>query len=293
MRTTSLAILLAACAGCGLESGGEPYPRTEPEQQGAARPASQFDADSTGAIEGRVTWPGPIPAVESFVFGVPKEGGSFATELVPNPHRPAIDPESRGIAGAVVYLRGVEPARAKPWDHVPVTVEVRPKEIGVRQGDAPPRLVGFVRKGAEATLISAEPSFQILRGRGAAFFSFTVPESGRPLHRRLDEAGRVELSSGVGYYWARAHLFVAEHPYFALTDRDGRFRLERVPPGQYELSAWLANWNVARRRHDPESGLVVGLDYGPPLTATRAVGVDAGGTSTAGFTMSLSAESPK
>lgn len=293
MRTTSLAILLAACAGCGLDSGGEPHPRAEPEQQGAACPASQFDPGSTGVIEGRVTWPGPIPEVESFVFGVPKEGGSFATELVPNPHQPGIDPESRGIAGAVVYLRGVEPARAKPWDHAPVTVEVRTKRIGVRQGDASPRLVGFVRKGAEATLVSAEPSFQILRGRGAAFFSFTFPEPGRPLRRRLDESGHVELSSGVGDYWARAHLFVAEHPYFAVTDREGQFRLEGIPPGQYELSAWLANWSVGRRRHDPESGLVVGLDYGPPLIATLAVGVDTGRTSKVDFPMDLSAESPR
>jgi hypothetical protein len=31
---------------------------------------------------------------------------------------------------------------------------------------------------------------------------------------------------------------VARHPFYALTDAQGRFRLDNVPPGQYTLRLW-------------------------------------------------------
>lgn len=35
-----------------------------------------------------------------------------------------------------------------------------------------------------------------------------------------------------------AFILVFAHPYFATTDLSGRYRIERVPPGEYSLSVW-------------------------------------------------------
>ena len=35
-----------------------------------------------------------------------------------------------------------------------------------------------------------------------------------------------------------AHIFVTEHPYYALTDAEGKFLLDHVPPGKYTLRVW-------------------------------------------------------
>lgn len=35
-----------------------------------------------------------------------------------------------------------------------------------------------------------------------------------------------------------AYILVLETPYFTLTDREGSYRLEGVPPGRYVLKAW-------------------------------------------------------
>ena len=38
--------------------------------------------------------------------------------------------------------------------------------------------------------------------------------------------------------WMTAYLGVFAHPFFATTDPDGRYAIDRVPAGEYELVAW-------------------------------------------------------
>src|SRR5262249_41367022 len=38
--------------------------------------------------------------------------------------------------------------------------------------------------------------------------------------------------------WMRAYLGVFDHPYFAVSDRDGAFTLNNLPPGEYTIEAW-------------------------------------------------------
>ena len=42
-----------------------------------------------------------------------------------------------------------------------------------------------------------------------------------------------------------AFILVFSHPFFAVTDADGRYRIDNVPPGTYKLVAW--NEGVAVR----------------------------------------------
>jgi hypothetical protein len=36
----------------------------------------------------------------------------------------------------------------------------------------------------------------------------------------------------------RGWVIVARHPFYALTDDQGRFKLDNVPPGHYTLRVW-------------------------------------------------------
>jgi protocatechuate 3,4-dioxygenase beta subunit len=35
-----------------------------------------------------------------------------------------------------------------------------------------------------------------------------------------------------------AFILVFRHPFFSLTDADGRYRIDNVPPGTYSVVAW-------------------------------------------------------
>jgi hypothetical protein len=228
---------------------------------------------------------GPAPAAPPFLYGVPNPDHSFTIQTIPNPNRPAIDETTQAISGAVVFLRGVNPAASKPWDLPPLRIEMKDRGITVVQGNRRGR-VGFLRRGGSAEMESVEPAYHVLRARGAAFFSLSFPDAHQPLTRVFEKPGRVELSSGAGYYWASADLFVVEHPYYTTTDRDGRFRFDQVPAGPVEAIAWLPGWDVAQRDREPETGLISRQTYSPPRERSCRLRVEAGQSAAAAFAFS-------
>jgi hypothetical protein len=57
---------------------------------------------------------------------------------------------------------------------------------------------------------------------------------------------------------------VFNHPYFATTDPDGRYRIDNIPPGTYSVVAWHDGSNRDTRTVTiPDSG-VVELDFVVP-----------------------------
>jgi len=237
----------------------------------------RFDAQATGTIEGRLTWVGEVRQVPPFV-STPRPVADPPRDPKrpwPNPNAPAVDSRTRGVGDEVMFLRGIDAERSRPWDHDSVRVEMSGYRFQVHQGNTTSR-VGFVRRGGQVKLVSTDEAFYSARARGAAFFTLPFPDPHRPCERTLPEKGVVELSSGSGQFWMRAYLFVDDHPYYARTDAQGHFSLSQVPEGVYELVCWLPNWHVARRERDPESTLTARLFFRPPVELVRRVTVRRG-----------------
>ncbi len=277
-----LTLCAAITSGCGTEP---PAAANPPAAESAPNTVSAFDPTACGTITGLVTWTGPLPAVQPVLAVSPRADGSgLDSRAVPLANAPRIDAFTRGVGGVVVYLREVDITRARPWDLPNVEVELRDSQIVVKQGDRADR-TGFVKRGGLVTMRSAEPVHHVLRARGAAFFALAFPDPDQPLTRTFDTCGRVELTSASGSYWQAADLFVCDHPYYAVTDSDGRFRFTNVPAGQYDLVAWHPNWEIVHTERNPESGAPSRLRYGPPLETSRPVTVPRGRTGLANLTL--------
>jgi Polysaccharide lyase family 4, domain II len=265
-------LVLLAAAGC--------EPRLEPSQ--AAQTAfgeigRRFHAADCGTIDGQVLWQGDLPKVEDFeVLPNPLAGEVMHHKQTrPNPNLPHIDPKTRGVASAVVFLRHVAPLRSKPWDQAPVQIEQRDCQFHVLQGDTDSPY-GFARRGDHVCMISRDRCLHMLQARGSAFFSLAFPDPYQPLDRAVTECGITELTSGAGYYWMRAYLFVDDHPYYTRTDSQGRFEIEKIPAGKYEVVCWHPNWIKARHERDPESGLIFRYYFQPPVKQVCTVVLRAG-----------------
>lgn len=245
----------------------------------------RFDPAATGNVSGRVSWAGELPEVPQLVVWkllAPQGNGRF---VYANPNAPLVHPQQRGVGSAVVFLRGVDARAARPWDLPAVRVEIGSNGIRVRQGEVAGRM-GFVRRGAAVEMLSTEDEFHALRAGGAAFFTVPFPDPDRPLSRNLNRSGLVELTSGVGHYWMRGHLFVDDHPYYARTDAEGNFALSQVPAGRYEVVCWAPNWNAVGHERDPETSRISRLTFHKPAEKVQTVEVRAGETAEVRFELS-------
>lgn len=277
MKIRCLFLLLLAAAGCDNSLAVNLPAPAEPGETSH----DQFDPQRVGTISGRVTWAGGVPTVEPIRL-MRFEARGLQVQTVPNPNAPRVS--DRGVQSAILFLRGVDPRRAKAMAAVPTTVEAEPTRLSVVQNGVRHR-TAFVPVGAEVSLVSKLDGITGIRGRGANFFTAMLPEANAESHRALPIAGRVELTSAGGHYWMLADLFVCEHAYYARTDDAGRFALPDVPEGEYELVCWHPNWHIVGVERDPETALMVRQLYAPAVEKVVRVRVTAHGTATAEVTL--------
>lgn len=68
-------------------------------------------------------------------------------------------------------------------------------------------------------------------------FNRSMPGRVKELEVTFDRSERIRVGCDV-HMWMGGWIVVAKHPYYALTGKDGAFRLENVPAGTYTLQVW-------------------------------------------------------
>ena len=77
---------------------------------------------------------------------------------------------------------------------------------------------------------------------------------------RFDRAGIVRVFCDIHSHM-NAYILVFNHPFFAMTDPDGRYRIENVPPGNYGVIAWNEGTSSEPRPSSVPDGGVAELDF--------------------------------
>ena len=214
-------------------------------------------------VLGRVVWQGEMPVVGPFrAPNSPGVGQSDAgLKTWRNPLAPQIGAD-KGLAGVLVWVDGDKSKRTKKRG--PARVVVAENQISIEQ-DGATVPVGLLNLGDSVTVESRQASLFTVRGRGAATFALPLVEPNKPVTRKLDRAGWVELSSGSGQYWARSWLWVGAPGSAAFTDKGGNFRLDGLATGKQTIVARLPNWVIQKFERDQETGELLEATFGEPL----------------------------
>jgi hypothetical protein len=61
---------------------------------------------------------------------------------------------------------------------------------------------------------------------------------GKTVSQPLLDTGLVHINCNVRHTWMHAYLYVADHPYHVVTDAEGKFEMDKVPPGTWTLRVW-------------------------------------------------------
>jgi len=99
--------------------------------------------------------------------------------------------------------------------------------------------------------------FSLSRARSFDLGRYAAGNS-RPV--RFDRPGIVRVFCDIHSHMS-AFILVFSHPFFAMTDAEGRYRIENVPPGTYGVIAWNEGTSSDARPITVSDGGVTELDF--------------------------------
>jgi hypothetical protein len=230
--------VVSGCTGCTGDSGG-----ATPGSQGRGRIVKASDArieESSkpyreapnmalgGTITGFVGIDGDLPAdtVTTVTVDEPICGSSL-------PNTALVHADS-GLGNVLVWLTDVQEGK-------PLPIERRTELLNERC-QLVPRVQGVV-VGTTVNVRSDDrlPHTTVLLRAGSSDTLGRIPltDDGQvvPNEKLATKPGMIEARC-VQHSWTRGYIGVFGHPYFAVTEATGTFRLDSVPPGRYQLIAW-------------------------------------------------------
>ena len=206
-----------------------------------------IDVRDGGTIKGVASWKGEIPELPPFGDIVHPE---VCGETQPSPAL-QVDPKSKAVQWVLVYLERVEKGKApaeKYWLYMGKDKTNKVPETETCQFKQ--HIFPFVRSQVVAMVnfesILHNPNF--FDERHVSVLNMVMPTPYREVdHTILQFHGKgvmpfqCDVHSHMNAYWAGFH-----HPYFAVTDADGKFEISGVPPGKYTLVGWHEGYKIVR-----------------------------------------------
>lgn len=138
---------------------------------------------------------------------------------------------SGGVANVVVFIE------AGPF------VAADPKKLNVIENNGcryTPR-ISAIQKGERLLIRNNDPKLHIphsyLNDKTVFMLSLPFKNTALEATHKIREPGIVKLVCDT-HAWMLGYMHVFDHPYFAVTDDHGRFRIPNLPSGSYTVKAW-------------------------------------------------------
>jgi plastocyanin len=185
-------------------------------------------ADITGVITFKGTPPKEIPITP--IMDNP-DCAAMYNGKTPTTHFYVVGPKGE-LADVVVYLKGVTGkstgASAPPAEMDQKGCLYRPEILAVQTGQK------IIVKNSDTCIhnvhttptVPGNPESNEVQMPGGADLTFTFPKPEMFLRFKCDV-----------HPWMFAWVSVIDSPYFAVTDKEGKFVIKNVPPGKYTIAA--------------------------------------------------------
>ncbi len=115
--------------------------------------------------------------------------------------------------------------------------------------------------GSDLLLKNSDPILHTVHARlgRETLFNVGLP-TWRQVTKRLDRAGVIRIDCDVLHTWMSAVIIVTQTPYFAVSDENGKFVVDRLPAGPYQVEIWHEKLGVKSMRIAVEDDKFISLD---------------------------------
>jgi plastocyanin len=208
-------------------------------------------AQDWGNISGQIVATGAIPELEL----LHKAGADIKDKAVcaaADTYKDdlLIDKDSKGVANVFVYL-----AKA-------------PKNVHPDAKKPDPATVVFDQKGCmftpHAMVVLGGQTVEVISSDAIAHNTHTYPLKNQPINvliapnTALGKGEKVDYKVGESlpikvtcdfHPWMAAYWMVVDHPYAAVTDKDGKFTIPNLPVGEHEFRVWHERMGYVNRKY--------------------------------------------
>ncbi|MGB7025434.1 MAG: carboxypeptidase regulatory-like domain-containing protein [Candidatus Acidiferrales bacterium] len=210
-----------------------------------------------GAIEGRIILSGEPIRPRAVVVNQDASVCGSHREVYP------VKVEQGGIVDAVIWIDNIHEGKA--YDFAPAVLDQKkctydPHVVLMQPGDL--------------KVTTSDPVPHNIHSYSEANRSYN--ESMNPLNREMAlhfaHPERVTFKCDL-HGWMEAFIIVAGNPYYAVTQKGGRFQLRDVPPGTYQLKVWQETLGEVTRTVTIEAGKTVKVNFSLNSATSERAGV--------------------
>jgi len=232
MRKTLAVVAFAAPLALVACGGGEKQeaPAAAPATTQAAAPgapAGGAAAKGSASIAGKISFAGTPPAPEKIKVSADPY---CQKEHKDGLERKVVDVKDGGLKDVFVYVKsGVTGTYPAPTEAVELDQSgcmYKPHIVALQVGQ-PLKI-----KNADETLHNIHPRPAVNQE-----FNIGQPRKGMESTKTFDKK-EVMIPVGCDVHpWMRSYISVLDHPFFAVTDEDGKYEIKGLPAGEYEVEA--------------------------------------------------------
>lgn len=191
-----------------------------------------------GDVEGQFVFDGDVPQLPLLVKqgdAAVKDAAVCSAGAVPDESL-VVNTQNKGIANVFVFLRKAD--KVHPDLKTPAEKEVvfdqkncrfQPHAMVVRIGQT-------VICKSDDNCSHNTHSFPS-RNNAENFVISSKDRKGIPIKMKLAEAAPIDVKCDI-HSWMSAKWLVVDHPYAAVTNSDGEFKIEKLPIGQHKFRVW-------------------------------------------------------
>ena len=191
-------------------------------------------AEDSAIVSGVVRFDGPKPERRPIALVEKRGKKSDCMKSHPTPllTEDALVSEKGELANVFVYIK-------KGFEKKKYPVPKKPAVLNQEKCMFRPRVLG-VRVGQKLHIKNGDAVVHNVRSfarRNRAFNIAQLPGSKirEKTFRRQEIAVKIKCDI---HDWMTGYIFALEHPYFAVTPKNGKFKIKGLPAGDYTLAAW-------------------------------------------------------